>query len=210
MRTIELQVYSYEELSEEAKKVARDKYRESNASDDWYSEPVIEDLKTVAEHMGVEIGVRNKHPEINLSGFCSQGDGASFFGEYTPVENAEAAIKEYAPKDETLHKIAQELDAVRKELTHRKYTCTITKQCNHYSHSGTMSVNMLVDDEGEDEMSYEEIKPLEDRVQAALRNLADWFYEQLEAAYDYYQTDEYVAEQLSESDAEFHVDGTEY
>ena len=71
MRTIETVVYTFEELSDEAKQVALDRHREINAHDGWW-DCIYEDLHDKAEKAGFEV------QDIYFSGFWSQGDGAMF------------------------------------------------------------------------------------------------------------------------------------
>ena len=55
-----------------------------------------------------------KSPHLVFRGFASQGDGASFEGQYSHARGAARAIRAHAPKDEELHRIADELQAVQK------------------------------------------------------------------------------------------------
>jgi len=79
-------VYQFSELSEAAKEKARSWYRELGPHDDWW-DAVYEDFERVCEILGIRLktmpvrlmggGTRAK-PCIWFSGFCSQGDGASY------------------------------------------------------------------------------------------------------------------------------------
>ena len=71
MRTVETKVYTFNELSDEAKQVAINNHREINAYDGWW-EPIYEGLHDRAEQAGFEV------QDIYFSGFWSQGDGAMF------------------------------------------------------------------------------------------------------------------------------------
>lgn len=62
---------TFDQLEDSAKERARDWYREGALDYEWW-EFIYEDWKTWLENSGFE------SPEINFSGFWSQGDGASF------------------------------------------------------------------------------------------------------------------------------------
>lgn len=63
--------YEFDELSDDAKKTAIENHRDWNLFHNWY-EYTIEMWKERLESIGFE------DADISFSGFCSQGDGASF------------------------------------------------------------------------------------------------------------------------------------
>ncbi len=79
-------VYQFPELSDAAKEKARSWYRELGPHDDWW-DAVYEDFERICEILGIRLkitpvrlmdgGTRAKSC-IWFSGFCSQGDGASY------------------------------------------------------------------------------------------------------------------------------------
>ena len=98
MRTEALHIYTYEELSDEAKAKARDWYRKND--DNEYSEFVIDDAKEVAALMGWEID------KVYYSGFWSQGDGACFEGIMRYNKGCAKLVKAYT-NDAELNRIAE-------------------------------------------------------------------------------------------------------
>ena len=76
MRTVtkNITVYSVDDVlgMPELKEVILEKYRDFNVTFDNWHDPIIEDWLETLENYGFI------SPEINYSGFCSQGDGASF------------------------------------------------------------------------------------------------------------------------------------
>ena len=58
-------------------------------------------------------GTRQK-PCIWFSGFWSQGDGACFEGRYAYAPRASLRIRDYAPRDTELHRIADALQALQR------------------------------------------------------------------------------------------------
>src|SRR5690349_7069500 len=102
---VETQVFTFDELSDDAKDKAREWYREASCHDEWW-DAVYDDATQCGKILGIRID------KIYFSGFWSQGDCAQFEGDYSYAKGSTKAIREYAPKDETLHKIADTLQAI--------------------------------------------------------------------------------------------------
>jgi hypothetical protein len=208
-RIIEKTLYHFDELpSEEAKEAARDWYRglinvdEIADSDDWQEVAGILGIEFATESVRLYGGGTRNQPRIYWSGFNSQGDGASFEGSYSYAKGAPAKIREYAPEDGELHRIADELQRVQ----HRHFyqlTAEISRGpgSNFYSHSGTMLV----------EVQHPADRDLHDAVDAIgdlMRDFADWIYRQLEAQWEYLRSEESVDEMLRANEYEFDADGS--
>ncbi len=104
-RIIETVVYTIDELPAPAKEAARAWYREAGLHDQWY-DFVYEDFQAICRILGVELatsavklmgGGTRDAPQINWTGFSSQGDGASFAGFYRHARGAARAIRAHAP-----------------------------------------------------------------------------------------------------------------
>lgn len=205
MRIVEQEVFQFSELDEEAKEKARGWYRQFIFQDSGDWDFVFCDVIKVAEILGIEIDTRrgSKEPTIYFSGFWSQGDGACFEGSYRYANGATKKIREYAPQDKELHRIADELQDIQRRnfyklgarATHRGY----------YSHSGCMIVEVWHDDD-----PYRDIGDAEDVVTQCLRDFADWIYAQLQAEYEYRVSDEVVDESIVSNGYEFNEDGTAF
>ena len=114
---IETTVYRLDELSDAAKEKARAWYRQTGFDHDWF-EFVYDDFERICAIIGVDLktvpvrlyggGTRQK-PCIWFSGFWSQGDGACFEGRYGYAKDAPRKIRDHAPKDGELHRIADAL-----------------------------------------------------------------------------------------------------
>ena len=208
MRTIETKVYTFDELTDEAKEKARGWWRNSRDGDDFWSEGVIEDAETCGAVLGIEIDQRqvprmdgkyNQHPKVWFSGFSSQGDGACFEGRYQYKAGAGKAIRAHAG-DAELWRIADALREVQKGAFYR-LTAT-AKHSGHYYHSGCMDVD--VDNAAGVEVTdgqYEDVKE-------CLRDFADWIYKRLEEEWDYQNSDEVINENIRTNEYEFEEDGT--
>lgn len=204
-RTIETQVFKFDELTDDAKERARDWYRGCIESDELTN---YDDWEAVAAILGIEFDRRKpgnprSEPRIWWSGFYSQGDGASFEGRYTYVKGAAKRIREYAPTDKVLHHIADDLQAAQR-LNFYRLEARVSRGSgsNFYSHSGTMAVEVWDRDD-----EYRDIGEAEETVRQALRDFADWIYSQLEAQNDWLSSDESIDENIRANEYEFTSEG---
>lgn len=209
MRTIETTVYQYDELSDRAKEKAREWYSQFvfNDSCDW--DCIYEDAANVAEILGIDLrqkrvtlmnGQHRYDPCIYFSGFSSQGDGACFEGNYVYAKGAAKKIREYAPQDAELHRIADALQEVQRRHFYRLVAGMAHR--GHYHHSGCMDVSV---EDSEDR--WRDIGDAEDDIRQLMRDFADWIYSQLEKEYEYQTSDEAVEEAIRANEYEFDEDG---
>lgn len=195
---IQTTVYALDELDERARERARDWYRQASNDDDWH-EAVFEDFERVCEILGVDLATRSvrlygggtrQKPCIWFSGFSSQGDGACFEGSYSYRNGAARNIRAYAPKDERLAAIADQLQQIQ-----RKNLYALEARMTHrgrYYHEYCMAVSV---ERASD--SYQSPTPdAEEIVAEAMRDLARWLYRQLEREYEYQTSDEVVDENI--------------
>lgn len=163
---------------------------------DFDSESVIEDFCMIADILGVRLGTRRSekaHEAVHYSGFWSQGDGASFEGNYRFKAGSVAAIKAHAPLDKELHAIAARLQAAQRKCFYAA-TARITTS-GHYSHEYTMQFDCEYDEFGDRERDHYH-PDAENEIRESMRSLARWLYRQLESAYEYgasYAMGAYVA-----------------
>lgn len=202
MRIMTTEVYKFDELSERAKEKARDWYRQGALDYNWW-EFVYEDAANIADILGIELqnkpvrlmnGKTRYDPCIWFRVSCSQGDGACWEGTYSYAKDSVEKIKEYAPKDEELHRIAQGLYEVQK-----RYFYKLTASCGHrghYYHSHCMTVDVDFGDFNYNSDTDEELTQL-------LRDFADWIYRRLEEEHYYLLSDEAVDESIVSNEYEF-------
>lgn len=205
-------VYRLDELPDGAKDRARAWYREGGFDHDWYA-AVYEDFQRIADILGIRLKTRvsrlvggrtREDPCIWFSGFWSQGDGAAWEGSYSYRKSASADLRAYAPQDQTLHRIAETLQAaqrrnfyqLRAEVSHR----------GTYYHAFTMTVSVTRDRSG----AAAVIGDAEVVVTEALRDLANWLYRQLEQEYEYLTSDEAVDETLVANGYTFTKEGRRF
>jgi len=191
---IETTVYRLDELSEPARETARAWYRKSGFDHEWY-EFVYDDFVSICAILGVELKTRTvrlfgggsrQEPAIDFSGFWSQGDGACFEASYGYLCRAPRRIRDHAPSDAELHRIADSLQSVqranfyqlRAEVRHR----------GRYYHEYCMDVAATRASPTGQAMTAD----AEAIVIEAMRDLARWLYRQLEAEYEYQTSDEVI------------------
>lgn len=195
---IETTVYHFHELTEGAKDEARAWYREGTCDDDWH-DFVFEDFVTICDILGITLktqsirlmgGGSRAKPCIWFRGFWSQGDGACFEGSYAHCKGASAGIRAHAPQDDTLHRIADTLQAIQRrnfyqlnaDIRHR----------GHYTHEYCMVISV----ERDSPIGQDMTSDAEGVVTEALRDLARWLYRQLEREYEYQTSDAVIDETI--------------
>lgn len=209
---IETTVYRFDELSDAAKEKARAWYREGGFDYDWYG-AVYEDFQRIAEILGLTLKARpirlmgggTRHePCIWFRGFWSQGDGACFETSYSHRKGAARRIREYAPQDTELHRIADALQAIQRRNFYQLRAETSHR--GHYYHEYCMAISVERDSPTYQDMTAD----AEDTVIEALRDLARWLYRQLKCEYDYLSSDEAVDETIIANDSTFTETGRRF
>lgn len=194
-------LFLFHQLSDEAKEVARQWFREVAYEDEWWDH-VYSDAVQAATLLGIEIGTRRGRagpfdtPAIYFSGFWSQGDGASFEGYYQYAKGSLKAIREEFPTDVELNRIAKELHTIQARYFF-KLQVRIT-QSGHYCHSHTMSCTTThADDE------WRDVGNADEYLKEAMRDFADWIYDRLRAEWDWLNADEQVDESIEANEYTF-------
>jgi hypothetical protein len=189
--TVEKTLYTFNELSDTAKDTAR------TALDtfEFQAECTLEDFTSIANLMGF-YDVKPRY-----SGFWSQGDGASFTGRYKYAKGGAKAVKEYAPQDVELHRIAQGLQDLQARYFFQ-LTANLTQGTNSnlYAHEFTISIDVEQDGASVNIETEKEFTEL-------ARALMKWLYRALEAAYDDCNTNEYILEHCEANGYEFDIKG---
>lgn len=207
MEAIAEDVYTFDQLSDETKDKAREWMRDCEMQD-FDTEFMFEDFGRAAGILGIEFN-QTQHGELDIrySGFCSQGDGASFVGSYSHAPGASVKIREDYPEETRLHAIADGLTALQvgyRLESGRWIDAKITTSQSNYCHEMTMEIEASDSFSGE-EFDYDghHVKTITE----AMRDFARWMYKSLEEEYDYRLSDECIDEQLADGDYEFDEDG---
>lgn len=192
-------VYQFPELSDAAKAKARSWYREAAVTDDWW-DAVYDDFERICDILGISLktrpvrlmggGTRQK-PCVWFSGFSSQGDGASFEATVRHAKGSAREIRSYAPKDETLHSIADRLQGTQRQ-NFDQLTADVTHRGRYY-HEYCMTIDVMRDSP----TGQAPVEGSEETVVETLHDLARWLYRQLEAEFDHLTSDEAVEEGIT-------------
>jgi hypothetical protein len=194
MKTIQTQVYSFSELSAAAKEKAREWFRNGDSSFDAYS--TIEDAKQAFATCGITID------RVLYSGFSSQGDGACFEGTWRAADVTPGAMREYAPKDAELHRIAAEFERLAALFPLATFT---VRHSGYYQHENCTDFSFSFPDQNGDDADEAE-RALEEAAKDAMR----WIYRQLESAYEWENADEQVDESIEANEYTFTEDGRRF
>lgn len=181
--TITKTFYSFSELTEEQQKAYIAKNPEEfEPFDDWY-ESTLDDIKDALTIVGFS------YVEVYFSGFCSQGDGAQFNGDYNYRKGALAKVKKEFPQWEALHHLAESLQKLEKQYFYSIYFSI--KHSGHYSHE-----NCTVFDFGDKRHNYGWVPDNfnEDDFKDCCRSFMQDIYSTLEKEYYYLQSLEYILE----------------
>jgi len=189
---IETTVYGLNELSDTAKDKARAWYRDGGFDYDWY-DAVYEDFQRIAEILGIRFKTRTarlmgggsrQEPCIWFRGFWSQGDGACS-RRTVMICSSVNRLRFICPsfiRGRTLTPSGGKTQWQVTDVGHR----------GHYYHEYCMEISVERASPNWQEMTAD----AEDVVTEALRDLARWFYRQLEREYDYLSSDEVVDETI--------------
>lgn len=202
---VEIVVYRLHELSDVAKEAARAWYREGAFDHDWH-EFIYEDFQRIAEILGLRLKTRpvrlygggtRQEPCIWFRGFWSQGDGACFETWYSYRKEAPHRIREYAPQDTELHRIADELQAIQRRNFYQLHAEASHR--GHYTHEYCMAISVSRESPTWQDMTAD----AEEIVTEALRDLARWLYGRLEREYEFQTSDEQVDEAIAANEYTF-------
>ena len=174
--TITKEVYTFEELDESTKEKVRDRWRDGHLDYDWW-DAVYEDADQVAKILGIDLArKRPSTPCIWFNGFYHQGSGSSFKGSYRYVKETVRQIKEYAPNDEELHRIAQNLQDIQRK--------------NFYGLRATIEpsnreISLRVRVENIHHIYGDATDEAEEAITEAMNDFNHWVYQRLEDEYEY-------------------------
>lgn len=192
MGTLCIHTFEYDELEESAKKKAIEDLYDINTNFDWW-DSVVDDAKQIGAIMGIEI------ENIYFSGFSSQGDGACFEGFYRYNKGSRKELKDYAPVDEKLHRIVQNLFDVQRRNFYALQARI--KHSGHYYHKYCTDISVERDD------GIEITSETEKRVTEILRDFMEWIYRTLEKEHDYLHTREAIEDTIQANDYKFTEEG---
>lgn len=190
MRTVEHNLYQFNELSDSAKERAREWYRTTFDYEWW--DFVYDDAKEVGKVLGIDIS------NIYFSGFSSQGDGAQFMGDYEYRKGASKEIRSYT-NDEELHRIADDLQEIQRRNFY-SISASVSHD-GHYVHEYCTTINV------HDSRDIDVSDDTEESIKELMRDYMRWIYRSLEREYEYLTSDENIDEMMVANEYEFDENG---
>lgn len=201
-----LTLYTYDELSDRAKATAKDWWLSCRDETDY--EFVIDDFKVIAETLGIDLkthavtlmsGKTRQDANVWYSvGYC-QSDFAAFDGAYQYAKGSAKAIRQHAPKDTELHRIADELAKLQKANLYQ-----LRAKVENHDYYGLQSeviretkAGLWVDPTDGTENSFSDL----------MKDLAKWLYRQLVKEDQWLRSDEQIADAMSANEYTFRADG---
>lgn len=201
----------YNELDDRAKQRARDWFREAQCDHGWW-EYVYSDAVTCSQRLGIYIGTRGsaKETDIWFSGFYTQGSGCCYNGylRFNQMADAVEKMKEHAPQDEELLRLAQLAESIYGRHTAIK----VSQRLLGTDEELNDGLNIIGNDRHwstkiDTDYLKDAEQPLEDDLNTFVSGFADWIYKQLEAEYKHLTSDETCEEGIRANDYDFDEEG---
>ncbi len=209
MKTINIALYSIDELSQEAQEKAFERYRHFNVEDNTWYEGEFDDFVSLCKTIGIDIPANG----ISFSGFWSQGDGSTF----ASTINAEQLIKgigqeawkDYAPKLDFNFKPCpcdkRVLALISKGYIEYQLSTETPKRGYYIEFWADYS---FIPNRGNELTNIEnELAKLDKWIEHCLKLLNRHLYKSLEEQYEYETTDETIKETFMANDYLFTADG---
>lgn len=204
MKTVNISLYSFDELSPEIQNKVLENYRIYYVEfDEWY-QFVTDNWTTKLEALGFN------DIDISFSGFGSQGDGASFTAKSIDFEKLFAAenFDEFA-KPEKYARLLKLMKAGKIEITGYINRPNYPRYVHEYTTNS--DTNLWINYETKDR-KYPRIKALyleiEEDLNNAILSLNREIYKDLENEYEGLTSDETIKEVMREYSWQFESDGT--
>lgn len=217
MKTKTITLYSFDELSEDAKKKAIDNLRDVNTDFEWW-DFAYDDFKAFAALFGITLNEKRRNnpkstlePEIYFNGFYSQGSGSSFSASVDAVKFVNAIDteiwKENYPKETlSFYAVTPNIRRICKLIS----SDAIDFHCWIETGRREASVNFKYEYTDIDQYRIGEAieKELAYLLEDATNELNNWLYKNLETEYEYRSSDEAIIETIQANEWTFTEDGT--
>ena len=197
MRTVEIKLYSFDELSEEVQRKVIEKNPEFGIWDNWY-EGLFDYYKNSGDIHGFDI------EKILFSGFWHQGDGAMF----------EGSVNKKLFDDLKPNYASEEYKRVIKLITSEHITLWGKfKHYGHYYHHKSYIENLEFEFQN-GKNDYPNIQSvlddIIDSIKTEYEDLCKKIYIDLKKEYEYLMSEEHITSTLKEGDYEFTENGEFY
>ena len=199
-RKIEVEVFTFAELSDNAKEHAREWYRQG-IEFEFDANDTIECTILYAARM---LGITIDRPRGARTGYAIDWDtnpvGAAFVGSWRASDVKPGAIEKEFPEAFTLHAIARDLEAVAAEFPDAYANCDTGRGC-------FQRVEAYAEAADDPDDCSDDVEQL---ITDALTSFAHWMATTIAAEYEYQYSDECVNESIEANGYEFTADGEVY
>jgi hypothetical protein len=195
--TVTYDVFKFEELDPKVQAKVLDDNRDWNVDHEWY-EFTIEDFTEKLESLGFRC------PKISFSGFCSQGDGASFEVKSCDVAKLIEALKD---RSNNYAKYKKYLTKVNDYGHIALSTLTVN---HHYSHENTKRMDLDTSLASRFKRLNALLDTFVEEVESLRYDLCREIYKSLEKEYDYLTSDEAIKESIEANEVEFLATGKRF
>lgn len=194
----ETEVFTFAELSDDAKECAREWYREGIQFD---ANDTIEcTILDAAKLLGITID----RPRGSRTGYAVDWDtnpiDAAFVGNWRASDVRPGALVKEFPQDATLAVIARDLEAVAAEFPDAYANCDTGRGC-------FQRVEAYAEAADDPDDCSDDVEQL---ITDALTSFAHWMATTIAAEYEYQYSDECVNESIEANGYEFTADGEVY
>lgn len=203
MRTVNIQIYKYEELSDEAKEKVLTEQRHVNVRfNDWF-ELIIDAWKCSLEEFAFFA------PRIYFSGFYSQGDGACFECDSIYTDRLFESVR---AEIDTFSKDFQEVFKTQEEALYNfmenYVSFTVETRIHRYCHENTRYIDWDIHASDEALEHFEKfIDEIGEWLEEKRKTFCKDIYQQLEEEYEEQTSDDSVIYTFSSDEYEFLEDG---
>lgn len=187
MKTVSVELFSINELNEQARQKVIEKYR---THCDVELDSTVEYIEEILTCLGFE------SPKISYSGFSSQGDGFSFVSEKWQYKKGMLDKVKECTQGIIILNVAKQLQVMAKN-TGYKLQFSVNRTSHFYSHENTVQIE-------NNPYSDFSLSCDQDGILTNFKNsLCLTFYKMLEEDYDYQLSDEYIIEHLQANEVMF-------
>lgn len=207
MKTIQLELFTFDELDDKARQVAIKDHRE--LADIHLDDEVSYWQNEALSGTGFIID------DIAFSGFYSQGDGASFTGYYDSAQINLEKLRGFSLKAYELMARNDSVFGASGLTSDNVITADIKRISRNYSNENTVSIENIeinsIDEWGEhDSKVYKAFEDIENYLTSLKDDLCCLIYSSLRSEYEHQNSDEYISEILVINECYFTADGAIY
>lgn len=211
MKTIQLELFTFDELSDDAKQAAINDERNNSSIDYEFSGELDYWQNGALSGTGFIID------EISFSGFYSQGDGASFIGYYDSAQIDLEKLKGFSLKAYELMARNDSVFGASGLTSDNVITADIKRTSRNYSHENTVSIENIEingiewgDFDSDDDKHNKAFEAIENYLTELKNSLCYLIYSSLQSEYEHQNSDEYISEILVINEYYFTANGAFY